>query len=333
MASLPLTLIMGSEQVLVDRALTDARAAARERFGETPTVQTIVLGDATPEALAEALSPTLFGEATVVVIDAADQFDDATFAVLEQAIADPPDSFAVVVRHPGGVKGKRYLTAIRGAGAAEVSCSALKKGRATQDFLLEEVRRHGRKATPDALRALYDAIGHDLPLLVGAINQLCTDLEGDPITDDDVRAYFGGIADMQGYRVSDSIWERRPVDALRDLRWAVESTGRTGVGVAITAAIASGLRNMARIQGMPPSASDADVMQETGIKFDWQVRNVRARAKKWRPDRLAKATVTLSGVDVAMKGGLRPGDSLDVDQKLHVLEEFVVRTASPSANA
>jgi len=194
------------------------------------------------------------------------------------------------------------------------------------------VRRHGRRATPDALRALYDAIGHDLPLLVGAIKQLCADLEGDPLDEDGVRAYFGGIADMQGYRVSDSIWERRPVDALRDLRWAVESTGRAGVGPALTAAIASGLRNMARIQGMPPSASEADVMRETGIRFDWQVRNVRARAKKWRPDRLARAAVTLSGVDVAMKGGLRPGDSLDVDQKLHVLEEFVVRTASPSAN-
>ncbi|MFM7597258.1 MAG: DNA polymerase III subunit delta [Actinomycetota bacterium] len=331
MGSLPLTLIMGSEQVLVERALSDARVSAGRHFGESPSVQTLVLGDATPEALAEALSPTLFGEATLVVIEGADQFEDETFAVLDRAIADPPDGFAVVVHHPGGVKGKRYLTAIRAAGATEVSCAALKKGRATQDFLLEEVRRHGRKATPDALRALYDSIGHDLPLLVGAIHQLCADLEADPITDDDVRAYFGGIADMQGYRVSDSIWERRPVDALRDLRWAVEGSGRAGVGPAITAAIASGLRNMARIQGMPPSASDADVMQETGIRFDWQVRNVRARAKKWRPDRLAKATVTLSGVDVAMKGGLRPGDALDVDQKLHVLEEFVVRTASPSS--
>ena len=333
MASLPLTLIVGSEQVLVDRALADARAAARERFGEAPTVLTLSVAESAPEALAEALSPTLFGEATLVVLTDADSFEDTTFPVLERAIADPPDGFAVVVHHPGGVKGKRYLTAIRGAGANEVSCSALKKGRATQDFLLDEVRRHGRKATPDALRALYDSIGHDLPLLVGAIGQLCTDVETDPISDDDVRLYFAGIADMQGYRVSDSVWERRPVDALRDLRWAVESTGRAGVGPAITAAIASGLRNMARIQGMPPSASDADIMQETGIRFDWQVRNMRARAKKWRPDRLAKATVTLSGVDVAMKGGLRPGDALDVDQKLHVLEEFVVRTASPSANA
>ena len=333
MASLPLTLLVGSEQVLVDRALDDARASARERFGDSPTVVTLSLDDATPESLAEALSPTLFGEATLVVIADADGFEDATFSVVERALADPPDGFAVVVHHPGGVKGKRYLTAIRAAGAAEVSCAALKKGRATQDFLLEEVRRHGRRATPDALRALYDAIGHDLPLLVGAIKQLCADLEGDPLDEDGVRAYFGGIADMQGYRVSDSIWERRPVDALRDLRWAVESTGRAGVGPALTAAISSGLRNMARIQGMPPSASEADVMRETGIRFDWQVRNVRARAKKWRPDRLARAAVTLSGVDVAMKGGLRPGDSLDVDQKLHVLEEFVVGTASPSANA
>ena len=333
MTDLPLTLISGSEQVLVERALAEARAEAQARFGELPNVVTIDLAVATPEDLAEALSPTLFGEASLVVLANADSFDDATFAVVEDVIAHPPEGFAVVAHHPGGVKGKRYLTALRSAGAHEVPCPALKKGRATQEFLADEVRRRGRKASADALRFLYDSVGHDLPLLVGAIAQLCFDVEHDPISEDDVRRYFAGVADMQGYRVSDSIWERRPVDALRDLRWAVDSTGRSSVGPALTAAIASGLRSMARIQGMPPSASDADVMRETGIKFDWQVRNVRARAKRWRPERLARATVTLSGLDVAMKGGLRPGDSLDVDQKLHVLEEFVVRTASAAGGS
>ncbi len=328
MSNLPLTLVIGSEQVLVDRALADARATARDRFGEVPMTRTLSLAEVGAEDIAEALSPTLFGEATLVVITEADTFDDATFAIVERAIADPPDGFAVVIHHPGGVKGKRYLTALRAAGAAEVNCPALKKGRATQDFLTDEVRRQGRKVTPDAVRTLYDAVGHDVPLLVGAVHQLCADVEHDPISEEDVRLYFAGIADMQGYRVSDAIWDRRPVDALRDLRWAVDATGRSGVGPAMTAAIASGMRSMARIQGLPASVSDADAMRETGIKFDWQVRNVRARAKRWRPERLARATVSLSGLDVAMKGGLRPGESLDIDQKLHVLEEFVVRTAS-----
>ena len=89
-----------------------------------------------------------------------------------------------------------------------------------------------------------------------------------------------------------------------------------------------GLRALVRVQGLPPGMNDADAMRETGVKFDWQLRVARTRVKQWRPDRLASATVFLSDLDVAVKGGLRPGESLDVDQKLHALERFVMRTAA-----
>lgn len=328
-ANLPLTLIVGSEQVLVDRAVGDARAAARAAFGSDPERREVFLGEDDAKAdLLEALSPTLFGEPTLIIIVGADQFEDSTFALIEQALAEPPESIALAVLHPGGVKGKRYLTALRSAGAEEVACPAIKKGKDTLEFLATEMRRHSRKTSPEALRTLHEAIGHDIPLLVGAINQLCADVESGPITEEHVRTYFAGVADMQGYRISDAVWDQRPVDALRDLRWSAENIGRGGVGPAVTAAIASGLRNLAKVQSLPSTVSQADAMAETGIKFDWQLRNVRARAKRWRPDRIARATVSLSDLDVAMKGGMRRGEALDADQKLHELEEYVVRTAS-----
>jgi hypothetical protein len=49
--------------------------------------------------------------------------------------------------------------------------------------------------------------------------------------------------------------------------------------------------------------------------------------KRWSPERLAAATVRLAGLDVAMKGGL-PGQALDVDQKIHALESFVLGVAA-----
>lgn len=329
MAGLPLTLIVGSERVLVDRALAQARTAARDTFGRDPDRREITLGDDEAKSdLLEALSPTLFGEPTLIILRDADKFEDPIFAVVEQALANPPEGVALVVLHPGGVKGKKFLTALRAAGAEDVACPAIKKGRETSEFLAGEVRRHGRKSTPEALRALQEAVGHDLPLLVGAIAQLCSDVESGPITEEHVHLYFAGVADMQGYRISDAVWERRPVDALRDLRWSAQSIGRGGVGPAVTAAVASGLRNIAKVQSLPSTMSDADVKAETGISQDWMLRNIRARAKRWRPDRLARAAVTLSDLDVAMKGGLRRGEALDSDQKLHELEEYVVRTAS-----
>lgn len=329
--SLPITLIAGSEEVLVKQAIEEARAEAREREGADPDRRTVSAADesAVP-ALAEALGPTLFDEPALIIVTEADQIDDALWRVLEAAIADPPPGVALVIAHPGGVKGKKYLTALRAAGAKDVSCAALKKGRQTEDFLAAEVRRRGRKATPGAIHALYESIGHDVALLLGALTQLCSDVETGPIDEEAVARYFVGVADVQGYRVSDAVWDRRPVDALRDMRWMAESSGRAGVGPAVTAMLGTGLRALVRVQGLPPTMSEAEAMQETGIRFDWQLRNARTRAKRWRADRLALAVVGLADLDVAVKGGLREGDSRDADQKLHDMESYVVRTASRS---
>ncbi len=329
--SLPITVITGSEDVLVRQAIEDARAEAREREGADPDRRTVSAADeAAVAALAEALGPTLFDEPALVIVTEADQIDDALRRILDAAIADPPPGVSLVVAHPGGVKGKKHLTALRAAGAKDVSCAAVKKGRATEEFLAADVRRRGRKATPGAIHALYEAIGHDVSLLLGAVAQLCSDVETGPIDEDAVARYFVGVADVQGYRVSDAVWDRRPVDALRNLRWMAESSGRGGIGPAVTAMLGTGLRALVRVQGLPPAMSQADAMQETGIRFDWQLQNARNRAKRWRPDRLAAATVGLADLDVAVKGGLRPGESLDVDQKLHDLEAYVVQTASRS---
>jgi DNA polymerase-3 subunit delta len=329
--SLPITLITGSEEVLVKQALEEARSEARERDGADPDRRNVSAADETAvSALAEALGPTLFDEPALIIVSDADQIDDALWRVIETAIADPPPGVSLVIAHPGGVKGKKYLTAVRAAGAREVSCAALKKGRQTEDFLAAEVRRRGRKATSGAIHALYEAIGHDVALLIGAIAQLCSDVESGPIDEEAVARYFVGVAEMQGYRVSDSVWDRRPVDALRDLRWMAEASGRAGVGPAVTAMLGSGLRSLVRVQGLPPTMSDAEAMQETGIRFDWQLRNARTRAKRWRADRLAIAVVGLADLDVAVKGGLREGEFRDVDQKLHDMESYVVTTASRS---
>ena len=62
----------------------------------------------------------------------------------------------------------------------------------------------------------------------------------------------------------------------------------------------------------------AKAMQETGIRFDWQLRNARNRAKRWRADRLALAVVGLADLDVAVKGGLRDdvgGDAMERETK------------------
>lgn len=326
--SASLTLVVGSEEYLVDRAVTAAVAVGRARGAE----RRIVEGSADTAArdLAEALSPTLFDDAAVIVVRDADALDDEARRVLEEAATAPPPGITLVVVHPGGNRGRGVLTAMRAVvtatGGEEVSCAPLRKGSDTLAFLTEEVRRHRRAASADALRALYDAIGHDLGRLAAAVSQLCADVESDPLGVDDVRRYFAGVADVAGFTVSDDVWDQRGDQALRDLRWMLAGGGAAGSLPAVTSALAGGLRAVARVQGMGPGASPADVARDVGLP-PWKVRLVRGQARRWRPERLAAATVRLSGLDLAVKGGEGSGTALEPVQKHLALERFVVEVA------
>lgn len=320
MSLAPLTLVVGPEEVLIERAISTIVADVRR---VNPDAQKVVIDAAEDDAtghLVEALAPTLFGDTSVVVVRSAEQLDDRGLDTLRAHLGDPGDSFCVVA-HPGGARGKGVLTALRKEKVAEVACSAMRKGRDTLSFLTSEVRRHGRKATPDAMRVLYEAIGHDPVALCAAVSQLCSDVEADPIDEEAVRRYFVGVADMSGYHVSDAVWERRAGDALLDVRWVTVAQGEASAGVAVAAALGFGLRALVRVQGMPRGMSEDAIAADVGMPA-WKVRTALAQARRWRPERLAAATVRLAGLDVAMKGGL-PGRALDADQKMYALESFV----------
>lgn len=321
MTPAPLTLVVGPEEVLVERAIAAAVADVRQH---SPAAQRCVI-DAEEEnasaLLVEALAPTLFGDASVVIVRSAEFLDEQGVAVLTAHIKEPGESVCVVA-HAGGPKGKSVLLALRKQKVTEVACPKMRKGPDTLSFLTSEVRRHGRKATSDAIRVLYEAIGHDPVALCAAVSQLCSDVEADPIDEQAVRRYFVGVADMSGYHVSDAVWERRTADALLDVRWVTVAQGQASAGIAVATALSFGLRALVRVQGMPRNMSADAIAADVGMPA-WKVRIALNQVKRWSPERLAAITVRLAGLDVAMKGGL-PGQSLDVDQKIHALESFVL---------
>lgn len=171
-----LTLVLGSEGVLVQRAVLAVSAAVRK---DEPSAQRTVISAASEtsaDELREATAPNLFGDAGIVVVEGIDAADDALAAAIRELIADPLEHVHLVLTHPGGNKGKALLDAIRAAGADVVACQAVKRGRATVDFLTREFATHRRRATPDAVAALYEAVGQDLGLLASAVSQLVADV-------------------------------------------------------------------------------------------------------------------------------------------------------------
>ena len=326
-----ITLAIGAEDLLVERAVLGVSAAAR---AEDPTVQRSVIDAGDDSAVLEfreATAPNLFGDGGVVVVNGIDAADDRMVGVVREVMGDLPDNVFLVFTHPGGVKGKALLDSIKAAGAVVVDCQTVKRGKSTMDFLTREFAAHKRKATGPAIAALYESVGQDLGLLAAGVSQLVADVDANPIDVGDVHDYFAGVADIAGFTIADAVWERRYADALKSLRLSMLSSEAGRVGPVTVTALAMGLRTLVRVGGMPPGASQADVAKEAGAP-PWKVDALRRQWAKWSGDqrRLAVAVVALADADGAVKGGVLDGSSLVDEQKLLALEVLVASTSAPA---
>ena len=108
-------LAVGKETILVQRVIEGVMSSAR-KADPAAVRQYIVAGDETAAGeLANALSPSLCGELTVIVVQGIDAATDDVGAILLTAIAAVPEHVRLVITHPGGVKGKKLLDTIKKA--------------------------------------------------------------------------------------------------------------------------------------------------------------------------------------------------------------------------
>lgn len=325
-----ITLATGPETVLLDRAVANAITAIRKVNKEADKHEVDLKPDESGPELVNATEPTLFGDDAIVVVRGLEGASDSGAEALLRLLAQPPEHVWWVLVHAGGVGGKKLLDAAKKSGADVVECKAIKKGKPTMDLLTAEFARHKRRITSDALAAYYAAVGHNIPMLIAGINQLVQDVETDPIQMADIRNYFGGVADVAGYEIANSIWDRRTVAALESLRFSLNNNGASGTGVMTVMAMANGLRAIVGFGSMPPGTSEGDVARELSIP-PWQVKDLRTRWQRWSGDqrRLAQAVVELADAEAAMKGGLG-GRALDEDQKMYEIEMLLTRLGARS---
>lgn len=321
-----LTLLLGGEDFLAGRALSRVVAGAR---AVDPSVERREVDAQEPDAVGDlqtALSPSLFGEPAVVVVTGLSEASATFVAALLAGIEDLAPDMWVVVRHPG--TRNKVLDQLRAAqvpgGVMEVACGAVKRGADTRNLLVTEARAAGRRLTNDGADALVQAIGSNVALLVGALEQLLADNPEDPIDHEAVTSTFAGVAEVSGFQLADAVWEGHALLALQRLRWGLSSNTITGPGA--VGSLASGLRSMVRVAGAPRGMSKDDVARTTGVP-SFKVPALRAAADSWEPAQLADAAVRLAAADAQVKGGVRPGESLEPAQKVHALESFLIRTA------
>ena len=181
----PVTLVVGEEEFLVDRAVRQALAQARAALaeeagggdggGDLHDLEASALGVGEINALT---SPSLFGGGSIVIVrNAQNAVKEIAAELTKYAKAPAPDA-AVILTHAGGVKGKALVTDLGKAGVTTISCPKLTRASERTDFVRQEFRRVGRQADEGAVRALLDAIGGDLRELASAVDQLASDTEG-----------------------------------------------------------------------------------------------------------------------------------------------------------
>jgi len=295
----PVVLVSGTETVLAERAARLLRDILR---AEDPSLEVsdIDAGRYAPGELITLASPSLFGEPRLIRVDGVAAASDAFLEEAIEYLASPAEGTCLMLRHAGGVRGKRLLDAVRGGagGGIEIVCAEVKREADKLDLVEAEFRAAGRRISAGAKRALVAAFSDDLAELLSACEQLLAD-SAEEITDETVKLYYGGRVETTAFEVADAAIEGRHGQALGLLRHALASGADP---VPIVAAFASKLRTMAKVSGS--RGSSGELAGRLGIA-PWQADRARRDLSGWTDEGLGRAIEAIALADAQVKGAGR----------------------------
>lgn len=300
-------LITGSAEFEAERVRKRAIAAVTDEQPDCQITEAQA-GGLQPGELMGLTSPSLFCDVTAVVVtDLEDLPEHAQTELLAYAEATATD-VAVVLVHGGGNKGKGTLDKLRKApSVTEVKVEQPKYERGHAEWVQREVRSLGSSIDGQAALVLVQSVGQDLRALSGAISQLLGASEH-AIDVDLVKKYFGGRAEVRGFEIADAVLSGQLHVAMESNRWAEASRAAPLV---ILAAIASGLRTLAKLESAPGGMRDNELAGHIGAP-PFKLRALRQQLGGWDGAGLSKALQAVADVDLALKTGeSEPGYAIE----------------------
>jgi DNA polymerase III subunit delta len=277
MTPAPVQLVLGEEELLVERAVEDVLAQARAA-DPAAEMRRYRPAELSPAELADALSPSLFAETRVIVIQAAHESGKDLAEAIVRHAADPAEGIVLVVLHAGGARNKAMADVLRKGGATVTTCPQIRWPNERAAFVKAEVRRLGGKMAP------------------GVEAQLVADTGG-KVDEAAVRRYHRGRAEVFGWDIADLAMVGDRAGALEALRWA-QSLGVPSVVIAD--ALAAGVRNAARVGAA--GRGDPNRLAQTLGMPPGKIRRVQQQVRDWHPDGLAEAFAAAAEVNADVKG-------------------------------
>jgi DNA polymerase-3 subunit delta len=290
-----LHLVLGDEDLLVERAVGDILRAARASAGTADVpVNRLRAGEVSTHELAELLSPSLFADECVVILEDADEAGKDAATLIASAAADLPPGTVVVVLHSGGGRAKALAGQLQGLGAETHQAARITKAADQAAFVRGEFGRHKIKVDDDTVAVLLEAVGSDLRELASACSQLVADTGGQ-VDVNAVRRYHSGKAEVTGFEIADKAVTGDVAGSAEALRWAM--AGGTP-HVLIADALAEAVHAIARIG--PLSGDPYRLAGELGMP-PWRVQKAQKQARRWSRDRVAQAITLVAALNEDVK--------------------------------
>lgn len=299
-----LHLILGDEELLMDRAVASivARVRAAAPDGEDVPVTRLRTGDASGPELLELLSPSLFAEDRVVVLESAAEAGKDAAALVLDAAADPPAGAVLIIMHSGGGRAKAMVGVLQKAGAATHECAKLTKASERIDFVKREFGSAQVRVSGDVIEAVVEAVGSELRELAAACSQLVADTGG-KVDVDAVRRYYSGKAEVSGFDVAEKAVAGDRPGALEALRWAMH---RGVPHVLLADALADAVRTIALV-GSAGRGDPFRMAGELGMP-PWKIKKAQAQARGWNSRSIGRALHVVSALNADVKGQAADAD-------------------------
>jgi DNA polymerase III subunit delta len=275
------------------------REAALDVFGDVRPTE-IDAAEWRPGATADLATPSLFGEERGLLVTGAQDLPAEALEEVARYAARPAGArlvltFVVGPRARGPARG--ILKSL--GDSVEVRRIAVER-RDLPDWVRRRAAGRGLPATAQGVQALIQTVGEDPALLVQAVEQVGGSHAEEGLTPETVRAQFRGLGDRRIWEVCDAAFGGDLPGGMRALVGMLEGGDEPLV---ILGGIASRVRDLIRVRGLPPRTPLADVARQAGLRFDWQARRYRDQARRFTEEGLGRIHGELVEGDRALKQG------------------------------
>ncbi len=304
----PVYLLAGSDRPKVERAVERLRS----HFDPDAVERLSAVEVDGEEAIAACNVLGLFGGGVkLVLVDGVERWKVADVKPITDYLRSPtPETVLALV---GGELKKDSALAKACAKAGDLLIYDTPRRNLTP-WVADQFARAGARATPEACRLLVELVGEDLVDLSTEVGKLATWAEGEEIREADVEALVAPRAETPPWTLTDAWARRDTAGVLAACERILTSGDRTASALVWLFADHVGLVRSCRalaLEGVPVAEAAKRLRRK-----EYPVRKAYSQADAFSDVELDVAVTRLAAVDLAVKGGSRLPDELELERAL-----------------